>query len=423
MIRRLLARLDSPIAISLGRVGMLAAALVSAPVVARAVGPEGRGLTASALAVIGILPVLLGLGLPMAVRRRASVDDAPPVVRTARLLVLPLFPIAIGLAWLAGTTLLRGLSSPELLVFVVAAGVSPLYVSALVDQSVLIVRKSYLKVAALQGAQPLVYVGTVLVTWFTGALDVAWVIGGQGLGMVAAGVVGASLVRTPARGSRTPVRPLVREGLTYAGSQLAETAQNRLDQVVMIPVIGAAQAGLYAVAVTVSSLPVVVGHAIGAASFKDVASASDGRRRELVVAAVRASALVGGAASIALALSAPWLVPLVFGHEFEGAVRVTVAALAAGPAIVVGYVATVLLGASAAGRDMTRAQIAGLVVGLALLVPLGSMLGALGAAVASTAGYVVTLVLALRALGVRGSDLRPARGAIHSALLLLLGRG
>lgn len=414
-------RMNAPWVITAARFAILGSGLVTAPLVARAVGPEGRGLTASALATLAILPFVLGVGLPMAVRRRAAIESVSEIVRTVRLFAFFLVVPATLLGLLAKGVFLSGLTGAQSLVFMAGAAATPLFISALADESVLIVRKQFLGVAIYRAAQPVVYFVIVVCTTLTGTLDVTWIIVAMASGTVASGVVGSVLVRVGLRGPRVPMRPLLRQGISYAGSELAEVSQNRLDQVVMVSLIGASQAGLYAVAVTLATLPVVLGHAVGAAVFREVANAQGAERDDLVARTLRAANLMGIVASASLAGVTPLVVPFLFGKEFIGAVPVTLIALAGSTAILTGYVATVLLGAEGAGRSMTLAQVAGVFTGIGLLFVLGPRFLAIGAAVASSLGYMLTYAVATRKLNVRLNALLPRRSDALTALQLLLG--
>lgn len=406
---------NSPASIMAARIGMMALGLITAPVVARSIGPDGRGITAAAIAAMGIAPVVLGAGLPMAVRRRASVGEEAATVRGARRLVLYLIAPAALLGSLGGTTLFGSLDDVARWLVFAGLTLAPAYVSLLCDQSVLIVRNEYGRVAVLQSLQPGVNAVGIVTCGLLGVLSTSWVIGCYVLSMLLAFACSLALVRVPFRGRRDSTRGLAREGIAYWGSQIGEAASNRLDQVIMVVVIGATGAGLYAIAALIAALPVAIAHSVGAVVFRRIATATGDARDQIVGTGLRSSLLMGAISASALAVAAPVAVPLVFGEAFHGAVGPTLIALAGSPAVVVGYVATVSLGAMRRGRSMALAQLAGLAVGIALLMPLGAALGAVGAACASSTGYWLAAILAIYWLGVpkgllvlRRSDLRSA---------------
>lgn len=400
----------------------IALGLVTAPLLARSLGPQGRGVAAAALAALAVAPVIIALGLPMAVRRRAAFEDDAAVLRAARLVVTFLSVPSVVLGVLVAVLLLDEGSPTVRALFVVGMALSPAFVSVLCDQSILIVRNQYRRVAALQLAQPVTYASGIIAGGIAGRLTVEWAVGAFVVATTVTAVFTAGLVRVGLRGRRVPARPLVREGLSYAGSQAAESAANRIDQVLAVSVIGSGQAGLYAVAVTIAAIPVSFGHAIGAVLFRDLA-VGGARLKEVEARGVRMALLSGVAAALALAAVTPWGVPLVFGPEFRDAVPVVLTLLLSGPAVVAGYVATVTLAAENRGRAMTAAQAAGLVVGVTLLYVIGPPWGAAGAAAASAAGYWTTMVLAIGMLGPRAAALVPRRADVADMAGVLGVRG
>src|SRR5689334_5155238 len=72
-IRRLqkFIRSDVPFQITIANFASLVFSFLTVPVIARAVGAEGRGETAAVVAAFVFVPVLLGLGIPLEVRRRS----------------------------------------------------------------------------------------------------------------------------------------------------------------------------------------------------------------------------------------------------------------------------------------------------------------------------------------------------------------
>ena len=75
---------NSPMTMLGSRLSVAALGLISAPLIAQALGPSGRGETASALATMYLVPILLALGMPFEVRRRVLADGGMGAVRTAR---------------------------------------------------------------------------------------------------------------------------------------------------------------------------------------------------------------------------------------------------------------------------------------------------------------------------------------------------
>lgn len=397
-----LSRLASgPTALMLARVPVLLSGLLVAPLIARELGPEGRGLAAAATAALAVTSVVLGLGVPLAVRRAASLGGAEPVLRGARLISIALVVPAGALGLCLASLVLPGAGRSVVLAFVVSMAATPMFVQALNDQSVLIARGSFWRIATLQTCQPLAYAGAIAVGWALGGLTLTWLLWSYALSLAVAGMVGSALVGVGLRGASTSAVSLVRQGLPYAPSQAAEAATSRLDQVLMVSVIGAEGAGLYAVAALLGGLPLVLGQALAVAVFPRMAGLASEERPRARAEVVRATLLVAATGGAALAALSPALVPWLFGEAFDGAVAPSVILCAAAPLSVLAYVATNLLAAEGRGHEMTAAQTAGLTVGiLSLVLVLGPHLEAVGAALASVLGYATVVVVALATLRV-----------------------
>ena len=199
----------------------------------------------------------------------------------------------------------------------------------------------------------------------------------------------------------------MRGAVKFAGAAIAESASYRLDQVLALPIIGAYNTGLYAVAVTMGSAPLSLGHAISASYYPRVAQANGTDRDQLNAEGTRVGLAIALLVCIPLAMITPLVVPLLFGAEFVGAIVPALLSLAGTVALVCGFVASSLLAAAGRGIVMTVAQCCSLVVGIGLLFVLGPPLGAVGASLASSISYVVLSLIVIWALGVRPSAALP----------------
>ena len=119
---------------------------------------------------------------------------------------------------------------------------------------------------------------------------------------------------------------LVRPLLGYCTAQIAAlapaTLNAQLDQLVLSQTVPAADLGRYAVAVSISLLPMPVFTAIGNVALPRLAGQREvtGATRKLQRLSVLASAAVATAILVPLAAVSYWLVPLVFGAAYRGAV-------------------------------------------------------------------------------------------------------
>jgi O-antigen/teichoic acid export membrane protein len=160
----------------------------------------------------------------------------------------------------------------------------------------------------------------------------------------------------------------------------------RLDQVMMTPLAGVEELGIYVVAVNVSNVALLFNSAVSQVMFA-VESGEPSATR--VGRAARITTLVTALVGGALAAASPWMVPILFGPEFSPAIPVLAVLLLTYSLAIPGSVAGAAL--SARGHPGIRSlgtaiSAAFYVVAMFLLVQL---YGALGAALAMFVGTVV----------------------------------
>lgn len=401
------ARTDSPSHLVIGRLIASALALISAPIVARAIGPEGRGETAAALALFNLVPIVLALGVPLEVRRLAAHGHASAAVRTARIFCLTALIPAAPVAILLDRLLFQGLDGSTRVVAVVGVILSPLMMSWMCDNAVLVAQRRYRAVFLLQVTPPSVYVILVLVLWIAGEARPSTVLACNIIATSATFVGAMLLTRIPVGGTRWGYRKLVGNGIRYAGSSIAEAASSRLDQVLVLPLIGAYQAGIYAVAATVSSIPLAFGQAIGASYYPLAAIAHEQDRPKLRTEAIRTGVAAGVLVVPIAGIASVVAIPLVFGSGFTASVPVAGVLFSGAAALVIAYIGSMVLAAEGRGVQMTIAQVISLAVGVLLLMVLGPLWGALGASVASSLSQLVLLAVSVFVLRVRIRDVLP----------------
>ncbi|TFB85620.1 hypothetical protein E3O44_13625 [Cryobacterium algoricola] len=413
---------NSPSVIVLARILSAFLSLLSAPIVARALGPEGRGETAAALAVTGLAPLLVGWGVPLVVRR-LSVDRSriSPAIRGVRIValwaLLPSAVIAGGCRYL----LLPTVDNATGIVFIVAVASAPLSVVWICTANVLVAQRRHGAFALINLLPAAISVGALIVGWQWGWITVGYVLLANLFGNVGTFVTVLFLVPVTVRGPRVRARSLLRDGMSFGGSQVAEAASYRLDQAIALPLMGGAQAGLYSVAATVALLPYAVGQAVGTAIFGNIAEDVTAEvRQERIAQAVRAALLIAGLTAVVLAIVTPFAVPLVFGRNFAGAVGPTIVGLIGSIAVVLSYVASSALVALGRGSAILFAQLLGLAIGICALAILGTLWGALGASIASSMGFWSCALYAIVSLRLPVALLVPRRSDFYSAARMLL---
>lgn len=403
----------SPVLVSLARLAVLGASFATAPIIARDLGPSGRGLYAAFLGVLGLAPILLGLGLPLAIRLRASSGNANASMKT----VILMTPFLAAFAACIGTGLalhyFDDTSSKEQLAFVGAVMTSSLFIYTLCAQSVLIGQRKFAAIAALQCIQGLTSAVVTVVVWLCAELTVGWLLLSYAIGTLLSAVVAGSLVRTKFDIRSAPLGPLLRQGTRFISSQLAETGGSTLPLILAIAAIGAHEAGYFSVAVTLSAIPIAVGYAIGSVVFSAVAGSPKTDRKKVAESSLKASLVWGSVVSIFITLSVPVVVPVLFGSEFKAAVPAAIITCAASGATVVNYVGTQILAAEGRAGMMSIWQCVGLVTSISGLFVLGHFWGAPGAAAGVAMGWIITTFCIVgschqsaRLLLISGADLR-----------------
>lgn len=412
-------KFNRPFCVILCRISGGAFSLLTAPVLARTLGPDGRGLVATATSVLLICPLLLSLGLPTTVRRLAAEGGdlrgaAWSIRKVAGIALLPACLLALVLPQL----LLPGSAHVVQVVFAAAIVSTPSSIIWICDVHILLGRGNYLGYAVLNLAPSITFAACVIGSALTGKLTVAFAIATFAAANVINAMV-ASFVIRPRRGyPRLPVGTLAKSSLPYYGAQLAQAAAFRLDQALIVALMGAQIAGLYSVSVTISLIPVAFAQGLGAFAFRMAATGDFD-----VVPMVRAASVMGFLLSAGLAAVVPFAVPLVFGNDFVGSIPSVLIGLIGSVGLVFGYVACMCLAGQGRGGAMTFCQVLGTGVGL-----LGLVLASIGdgsaswAACASAVGYWATALLSLHALKVKFSSLAVRTSDFALIHRMLLGR-
>ncbi|MCK9248522.1 MAG: oligosaccharide flippase family protein [Solirubrobacteraceae bacterium] len=201
-------------------------------------------------------------------------------------------------------------------------------------------------------------------------------------------------LRTPAATDRDDLRPLLRFGLPTVPPEAAVFALNLVDRQWLIHSSGAASAGIYAAAVKLATLVIVVARAFQAAWPPLAYDLDDDAAPRAYAQVVRAYVVALGWVVAALALLRHQVVQVLVADDYA-------AAAGALPWLALGWALWGLtwVFTSIAGRvhrtgRTLPAAILGLAVNVVVLAALVPSLAATGAAIALVAAYVVALAVA-----------------------------
>ncbi|MCA0180553.1 MAG: lipopolysaccharide biosynthesis protein [Actinobacteria bacterium] len=402
---------NSALTVVLSRIGSVTCGFFTLTLTAWGLGPSGRGVVATGISLMLLFPLLLSGGLPSVMRRIWALQppaSAAQHLLAARALALPLAAVS----GLVATALLPVLAPSA------SSGIKWVLVGCIVtctgagtrwlnDGSALL-GSGRVGAYSLVLLTPSVLLAVVsLWLWATGELSVVAVLIAQAGAYLITAVASHLLVKMPSGVRREPLLRVLREGLPYFGSQVAEALSYRLDQVLVLGVIGAFGAGIYSISATVALLPSTLGLAVASATFQQVAAQHqrDGRLADGSV--VRVSLLAGAILTLVLAAAAPYAIPIAFGQAFASAVIPTWIGLIGALFLVGTQASASILIASGRGWHLTLAQVIGLGVGVLLLLIMGPRFGATGAAWASATGFFTTFIIALWATRLPLSELLP----------------
>jgi O-antigen/teichoic acid export membrane protein len=204
----------------------------------------------------------------------------------------------------------------------------------------------------------------------------------------------------PGRPQIRLVRPLAAYGTAQIAALTPAVLNANLDQLVLSQTVPSADLGRYAIAVSLASLPMPLVSAIGNVAFPRLAARSvvTEATLRLQLLAVLASAGLAVAILVPLAVAAYWMIPLVFGANYRGAV-VLLWLLAPGSVFLAcGQVVGDLLRGRNHPNVVAWSQGLAAVFTVLLLLMLLPMIGVAGAAVASTVAYGIALAAMLRSL-------------------------
>jgi O-antigen/teichoic acid export membrane protein len=196
------------------------------------------------------------------------------------------------------------------------------------------------------------------------------------------------------------IRPLVTYGIIQIAALAPATVNAQLDQLVLSQTVRPADLGRYAIAVSLTSLPIPLAAAIGNVAFPRLAArlATAPEPGRLDRMAVLGAAGIATALLVPLAAVAHWAVPLVFGPAYNGAVPLLWILTPGAVFLACGQVAGDLLRGHGQPALVAWAQGLAAVFTVLLLLALLPVIGIYGAAIASTVAYGIALVAMLNRL-------------------------
>ncbi|MBD5654923.1 MAG: oligosaccharide flippase family protein, partial [Candidatus Eremiobacteraeota bacterium] len=191
------------------------------------------------------------------------------------------------------------------------------------------------------------------------------------------------------------LRTLGSYGIRSYGIDVLATLSTQVDQVLVVGILSAANMGVYAVALAASRVLLILHSAVVTVVFPSATGLEQERVVSMVARAARVSTATALLFGLVLVAALPYLIPLMYGHGFSGAIGV--AQLLTLEALIGGLVYVLSQTFMALGRPALVTLLQG--IGLAVAVP--SMLvllpryGLLGAALGLLLSTCVRFALVL----------------------------
>ena len=376
----------------------LVANLVTGVITARALGPDGRGVTVALLTLTQLIGFVFAAGatqsLSYFVARRP--EDAPRLLTTWSLMLLPLAALGIVIGQLLLPVLFEegseALTVGRWFVFAIV-----LVIGAELYCGLLLGLHDFFVYNALRLAQPLLTAIAFIVLWPLDALTVESALIATSLATIGSLVVGFGRAVTRAGVGAPDLRLGARSlwyGIRGQGSSVATNLTARLDVAMLPGYVSNASVGIYSVATNVSLIVYALANTFSGLVLP--AAAREPERASLkVIGSLWAVLLIAGAMAVILAALAEPLLGLVYGEDFEAAAR-SLRLLLPG-AVLFACSSILTAGIYAAGYPFTATltQLLGMaatVIGLVAFLPSG---GITAAALVSSASYALIFVASL----------------------------
>lgn len=375
------------------------ASLCSGILVARSLDPELRGVLATIILWPTMLSIFCDLGLGFAVSYFVAKDPgSSSALWTTSVVFGLLVGSAVGAAGARILPQLLDLSAPyaadlRFAMWIVPASLLSGYQSMLLLGAKRIreynLIRTYLTVGYVAGVVILVALQLAAVRTFALAYITTQISGAA---------LATLLVLWRIRPHLVWSAPLFKPLFTYGGkvyltSVVAQT-NLRLDQMIMSAVVPLAELGKYVVAVSMASMMGPLYMALGIVALPRIAHQANARTGGLESVRYFQLGILMGLPLVAFGVWAmPWLLPLLFGDQYPGAVLpaqiLMVASISQGSILVLN---NGLLGLGRPGLPAI-AEGLGVIITVALLLLLLPVLGSVGAAITSLIVYSTVMVI------------------------------
>ena len=401
---------------SLANYAFPVAALITSPILARGLGPDGRGALAALLTPLTVADAIAAVGTPLAANYFISAGaDERTVRRHGAIIATVAGALAVGLLIAVSGPLLA--EYPELrLTFVLLTPTVLLGGYINLFRGIRAGQEAYGQINANLWAGALSRLVAIVALAVAGLMTPTTV---AVLSLATGLLSGLALYRRyRARASAgPPFKPFLSYSLRGWFGTLSSSVTARVDQLLLITMVPAAALGNYAVAVTVAEIPNAVSLVVQRLLLvRSAAGAS--RDLDTTLSGMRLATAFNVVVAGSVFLAADLVVAVLFGSAYQDAPHLLRLLVVGTAAWGISQSATgLLLGVGRPGASST-ADVTSAVVTIGAIYPAVALAGTTGAAAVASLAYslaaVVKLVVVRRALGttwpallvVRRSDLQ-----------------
>lgn len=422
-------------------------AFATGVLIARALGPGGRGVFSLFVLSAALGQSILGLGLGNAAiyylgKDRLPLRDVVSAMHVAVLAALAVSAIAVGVMaiWSGSDVMGEGVPSWLLIPAV------PVLLYASLLRFVLQAMRRFVEMSLTTLAQPAVMLfGTAILFTMDAATPArvlgVWIGSNAASAAVALARIGVSHIDLSqiVRPRWERLRELAGFGVQGEAGNMLQLLNYRFDQYIVRGFVGIAAVGVYAVGVSITEAVWLLANSVAIVLLPHLTSADDDEVKWMAPVAARNTLLIAGAGALVLAAAAPIAIPLIFGHDYDNSVQALWWLLPGTVALTGSKVLTSYIFSQGRPLVNTGITVVSLVVTVIALFALVPPFGVNGAAAASSLAYCAHFGAALfayrriagqpvlEAIVPRPSDLRlyadAARGALARVGLRRLAAG
>lgn len=392
---------------SITSVGLYATGAISGPILARVLGPAGRGDIAAIMAPATVLALILAFGLPSAAAY--FVDTAPEgsLLSTATVFGLLTGGPICAVLYMFAPIYLSG-HSPETLTWArVFLAALPLSVGMTAALEVRRRLNPGLNWNCWRSAPLVVPTALIVLLAVSGRLTLATALAANFIGLLSPLALLVSRFRVREnrlRPSWAALRLMFPYAWRTASMVMAASMTYRLDQVILVAIVPPADLGLYAVAVMVALVTNPLSSGLSVALFGHLrGEPSEARALARFHQSLKLAFVLSASVAVILAIFAPVVLRVAFGSSFSPATTALRLLLPGAVAFdLQGVITTKLLSEGRPG-ETSRGALVGAIMTVAGLIVFAPRFGINGAAAVTSAAWITQVVYLL------------ARGALRSA--------